>query len=53
MSGRSSTSGVRTKTKRSARLIVEKYYSRLTMDFHTNKRITDEVADRAVEAHAQ
>ena len=36
--------GVRTKTvKRSARLIVEKYYSRLTMDFHTNKRITDEV----------
>ena len=36
---------VRTKTvKRSARLIVEKYYSRLTMDFHTNKRITDEVA---------
>ena len=37
--------GVRTKTvKRSARLIVEKYYSRLTMDFHTNKRITDEVA---------
>ena len=37
--------GVRTKTvKRSARLIVEKYYSRLTMDFHTNKRIADEVA---------
>ena len=37
--------GVRTKTvKRSARIIVEKYYPRLTLDFHTNKRICDEVA---------
>ena len=37
--------GVRTKTvKRSARIIVEKYYPRLTLDFHTNKRIVDEVA---------
>ena len=37
--------GVRTKTvKRSARSIIEKYYSRLTLDFDTNKRIVDEVA---------
>lgn len=37
--------GVRTKTvKKSAKTIVEKYYPRLTMDFHTNKRIIDEVA---------
>lgn len=36
---------VRTKTsKRASRVLIEKYYPRLTLDFHTNKRICDEVA---------
>merc|ERR1712070_1190974 len=36
---------VRTKTvKRASRYIIEKYYSRLTMDFQTNKKIAEEVA---------
>ncbi|KAF5356563.1 hypothetical protein D9758_008217 [Tetrapyrgos nigripes] len=36
---------VRTKTtKRASRVLIEKYYPRLTLDFHTNKRIVDEVA---------
>jgi len=31
--------------KRASRQLIEKYYSRLTFDFDTNKRITEEVAD--------
>ena len=30
--------------KRHARIIVEKYYGKLTLDFHTNKRVIDDVA---------
>ena len=36
---------VRTKTvKKAARVIVEKYYSKLTLDFQMNKKIAEEVA---------
>ncbi|WWD18459.1 40S ribosomal protein S17-A [Kwoniella shandongensis] len=36
---------VRTKTvKRASRVLIEKYYPRLTLDFHSNKRLLDEVA---------
>ncbi|KAI8379733.1 40S ribosomal protein S17-B [Radiomyces spectabilis] len=35
---------VRTKTvKKASRVLIEKYYPRLTLDFQTNKRICDEV----------
>eukprot|EP01062_Namystynia_karyoxenos_P015726 TRINITY_DN1572_c0_g1_i3.p2 TRINITY_DN1572_c0_g1~~TRINITY_DN1572_c0_g1_i3.p2 ORF type:complete len:142 (+),score=74.45 TRINITY_DN1572_c0_g1_i3:84-509(+) len=36
---------VRTKTvKKASKLIVEKYYTKLTMDFHTNKKLISEVS---------
>ena len=36
---------VRTKTvKKSSRQVIERYYSKMTLDFHTNKKILVEVA---------
>merc|ERR1711943_26627 len=45
--GTSATMGrVRNKTvKRASKKVIERYYQSLTMDFNTNKRICDEVAE--------
>jgi hypothetical protein len=42
---------VRTKTvKKSAKVIIERYYPKLSLDFETNKRICDEVRMRTMES---
>ena len=36
---------VRTKTvKKASKVLIEKYYPKLTLDFHTNKRLCEEIA---------
>ena len=36
---------VRTKTvKKAARLMINKHYTKLTLEFHTNKRVCEEIA---------
>uniref|UniRef100_A0A0D9VNG8 40S ribosomal protein S17 n=1 Tax=Leersia perrieri TaxID=77586 RepID=A0A0D9VNG8_9ORYZ len=36
---------VRTKTvKKTSRQVIERYYSRMTVDFHTNKKVLEEVS---------
>ncbi|KVI08921.1 40S ribosomal protein S17-like [Cynara cardunculus var. scolymus] len=36
---------VRTKTvKKSSRIVIERYYGKMTLDFHTNEKILEEVA---------
>ncbi|KAK1069198.1 40S ribosomal protein S17.e.B [Friedmanniomyces endolithicus] len=43
---------VRTKTvKKSAKVIIERYYPKLTLDFETNKRICDEIAIAGYTTH--
>jgi small subunit ribosomal protein S17e len=40
---------VRTKTvKKSAKVIIERYYPKLSLDFETNKRICDEVSKQSL-----
>jgi hypothetical protein len=36
--------GVLQTVKKSAKVIIERYYPKLTLDFETNKRICDEIA---------
>ncbi|KAG0350577.1 40S ribosomal protein S17, partial [Podila minutissima] len=43
--GYCNTGRVRTKTvKKASKVLIEKYYPRLTLDFQTNKKIASEVA---------
>eukprot|EP00884_Botryococcus_braunii_P002441 jgi/Botrbrau1/12198/Bobra.0186s0103.1 len=44
---------VRTKTaKRASRVIIEKYYGRLTLDFASNQRVCEEVTSSSPSAYA-